>query len=90
MACRGEKRVKFQDEDDEADEDDSGEAEDIHYKDFFDPAEGIPESQDLPEASGIVLHPTCRRQQRDSSCTASADKDAERPDDTRQGIGSMM
>ena len=84
MACRGEKRVKFQDEDDEADEDDSGEAEDIHYKDFFDPAEGIPESQDLPEASGTALHPACRRQQRESSCTASAGKDAERPDGTGQ------
>ncbi len=42
---------------DEADEDDSGKAEDIHYKDFFDPAEEVPEPQGLPEASGAVFHP---------------------------------
>ena len=43
--------MKFQDDDGE-DEDDSGEAEDIHYKDFFDPAQRAPDPADLPEASG--------------------------------------
>jgi len=43
--------MKFQDGDGE-DEDDSGEAEDIHYKDFFDPAQQAPDAADLPEASG--------------------------------------
>lgn len=89
MVCRGEKRVKFQDEDNGAEEDDSGEAEDIHYKDFFDPAEGVPESQDLPEASGTALHPRMQKaaegkftalHQQTRMCNAHAEK----PDGTGQ------
>ena len=51
MACRPGKRVAFQDEGD-ADEDDSGEAEDIQYKDFFDPAEAPAAPRGLPQTSG--------------------------------------
>ena len=53
MACRPGKRVAFQDEGD-ADEDDSGEAEDIQYKDFFDPAEAPAAPRGLPQTSGSV------------------------------------
>ena len=56
MPCRPVKRVAFQDEED-ADEDDSGEAEDIQYKDFFDPAEAPAAPRGLPQTSGsIALH----------------------------------
>ena len=51
MVCRPGKRVAFQDEGD-ADEDDSGEAEDIQYKDFFDPAEAPAAPRGLPQTSG--------------------------------------
>ena len=51
MPCRSGKRVAFQDEGD-ADEDDSGEAEDIQYKDFFDPAEAPAAPRGLPQTSG--------------------------------------
>ena len=47
--------MKFQDDDGE-DEDDSGEAEDIHYKDFFDPAQQAPDAADLPETSGSTTN----------------------------------
>ena len=50
-SCRGEKRVKFEEEEGE-EEDDSGEAEDIHYKDFFDPAQQAPADAALQDASG--------------------------------------
>ena len=53
MACRPGKRVAFQDEG-VADEDDSGEAEDIQYKDFFDPAEAPAAPRGLPQTSGSV------------------------------------
>ena len=51
MACRPGKRVAFQDVGD-ADEDDSGEPEDIQYKDFFDPAEAPAAALGLPQTSG--------------------------------------
>ena len=54
----------FQDEGD-ADEDDSGEAEDIQYKDFFDPAEAPAEQRGLPHSSGSNAA-RCRANQRDS------------------------
>ena len=55
--CRGEKRMRFE-EDDGEEEDDSGEAEDIHYKDFFDPAEQAPADAALQDASGdATSHP---------------------------------
>ncbi|CAK0787054.1 hypothetical protein CVIRNUC_010270 [Coccomyxa viridis] len=44
------KRVAFQDVG-EADEDDSGQAEDIQYKDFFDPAEAPAAARGLPQTS---------------------------------------
>ena len=58
MPCRPGKRVAFRDEGD-ADEDDSGEAEDIQYKDFFDPADA-PAAPHMPPhtSGGIAAH--CR------------------------------
>ena len=43
--------MRFKEEDEE-DEDDSGEAEDVHYKDFFDPAEHAMATGSLQEATG--------------------------------------
>ena len=42
-------------EEDEEDEDDSGEAEDIHYKDFFDPAEQALGTAALQKATGDTV-----------------------------------
>ena len=56
MPCRPGKGLAFQAEGD-ADEDDSGEAEDIQYKDFFDPAEAPAAPRGLPHTSGrVALH----------------------------------
>ena len=64
MPCRPGKRVAFRDEGD-ADEDDSGEAEDIQYEDFFDPAEAPAAPQRLPQTSGDNAA-RCRAGQPDS------------------------
>ena len=57
--------MTYEDEEDEADEDDNGEAEDIHYKDFFDPAEQAAAPVALQVASGN-LSPGIRMQPRAS------------------------
>ena len=47
--------MRFEEEEDDGkDEDDSGEAEDIHYKDFFDPAEQAAGAAASLGASGTV------------------------------------
>lgn len=54
VLCRDEKRVAFKEQEDDGGEDDSGEAEDIHYKDFFDPAAAAPDTGALPLAPGAA------------------------------------